>query len=71
MNLASNLLLKVLDVSKNRLTSLSVKPHSKLISLNTVNNPNLTQICVANVTAAIDNFDFEKDDFTQYVSNCN
>ncbi|MCP9769914.1 hypothetical protein EGI22_18580 [Lacihabitans sp. LS3-19] len=71
VNLASNLLLKALDVSNNRLTSLSVKPHSQLISLNTVNNPNLGQICVADVPAALDNFDFEKDVFTQYVSNCN
>jgi hypothetical protein len=47
------------------------KNNSKLIILNTKNNPNLSQICVNNVAAAMAIEEWEKDTFTNYSVNCN
>jgi Leucine-rich repeat (LRR) protein len=71
INITLNPELKVLDVSNNRLTRVNVKNNSKLIILNTKNNPNLSQICVNNVAAAMAIEEWEKDTFTNYSVNCN
>lgn len=71
ISLTNNLALRTLDVSSNRLTILNLKNNPNLILLNTINNNNLSQICVTNVTTAIANEDWVKDTFTNYSSNCN
>ncbi|MFN8428606.1 MAG: hypothetical protein U0V04_01380 [Spirosomataceae bacterium] len=71
VDVRNNTLLETLDVSFNRLTILNVKNNVNLIALNTKNNNNLSQICVTNVVQAQDNFDWIKDDFTVYNTNCN
>ena len=71
ISLTNNTLLRSLDVSNNRLTGLNIKNNPNIISLNTTNNNNLSQICVTNVTAAQNNLDWVVDIFTIYNSNCN
>ncbi|MBK9936065.1 MAG: hypothetical protein IPP05_18550 [Cytophagaceae bacterium] len=71
LDIRNNTLIETLDVSFNRLTKLNIKNNVNLIALNTKNNNNLSQICVTNAVQAQDNFDWIKDDFTIYNTNCN
>lgn len=52
LSLTNNRVIKTFEVSNIGLTDLSIKNIPNIIALNTKNNNNLSQICIANVNWA-------------------